>query len=399
MHVPRKLFISAIKKVHGKMLDAKSAAFATSLLKSYYKRADIRVDAVPEREFGFGNFENKIAFRHQAFGDLASLKKYMSDNAPAFCDASSSLYAYPDARPMEKKQWKGSPLVFDLDASDLHLDCQKRHGSAWVCQNCLDEVKHETVKLIEEFLIPDFGFSKDEIEVNFSGNRGYHVHVNSKEMFALDSKQRRGISEYISGANMDIKRFFPTMGQKGTRLTGPKPSDYGWGGKLARGLISALNEGEGSLERLGIDPKIAKKLMAQKADIVFGITTGNWDKINIQKKAEFWNGVMQKMSISQSDSIDRNVTNDVYHLVRLPDTIHGGSGLLAKRIGSPSNLDAFDPMRKAVAFRGGVVTLHIGAAPEFSIVGETFGPYENAVVELPTAAALYLVLKRLGEIT
>ncbi len=381
------------------MLDEKSAAFAISLLKEYYKSADLLVENVPEREFGFGNFETKIAFRHYSFGDLASLRKYMAANAPAFCDASSSLYTYPDARPMEKKQWKGSSLTFDLDASDLRLDCQKVHGSSWVCQNCLDEVKLETIKLIEDFLVPDFGFSKSEINVNFSGNRGYHIHVNSKEIFLLDSKQRRGISEYISGTSMDIRRFFPTIGQRGMRLVGPKPSDYGWGGKLARGLISALNEGPSALAKLGIEAKMAKKLETQKAEIIFGITTGNWDKINIQKKAEFWDAVMQKMAISQSDSIDRNVTNDVYHLVRLPDTIHGGTGLIAKRLASVSQLDRFDPMTEAVAFGSGRAKVHIDKAPEFSIGGQEYGPYEDMDVHLPTCAALYLILKRLARVT
>ncbi len=383
------------------MLDEKSAAFATSLLREYYRGADLAIENVSEREFGFGNFETKIAFRHYAFKDLSALRRYLVANAPPFCDASSSLYAYPDARPMEKKQWKGSPLTFDLDASDLRLDCQKAHGSSWICQNCLDEVKAETIKLIEDFLVPDFGFLRSEINVNFSGNRGYHVHVNSKEIFLLDSKQRRKISEYISGTSMDIRRFFPTIGQRGMRLVGPKPSEHGWGGKLARGLITALNGGTAAMTKLGIDAKMAKRLEAQKAEVIFGITTGNWDKINIQKKGEFWSAVMQRMAISQSDSIDRNVTNDVYHLIRLPDTIHGGTGLIAKRLASPSQLDKFDPMLEAVAFGSGSgsAKLHIERAPKFSIGGEEYGPYENSDENLPACTALYLILKRLGRIT
>lgn len=188
------------------MLDESSKKLAEDLFRRYYQKAELPISGINEREFGFGDFEKKIAFRHYSFKDAASLKKYLVDKAPAFASYSSSLYQYPDARPMEKKAWKGSSLIFDLDASDLHLKCQAEHGRSWVCQNCLDSVKAEAVKLIEEFLVPDFGFSEKEIKVNFSGNRGYHIHVYSDEIFHLNSQERKGISDYISGLNIDPSR-------------------------------------------------------------------------------------------------------------------------------------------------------------------------------------------------
>ena len=378
-------------------LDAKAETLARGLFRGYYEKMSFSVSGLPQREFGFGNFERKIAFRHYSFKDAESLKRYVVANVPAFMSFSSSLYRYPDAKPMERKGWLGAEMVFDLDASDLRLKCQAVHGRSWVCDNCLDRVKDETVKLVEDFLVPDFGFSRNEISVNFSGNRGYHVHVNSKEVFGLTSEQRKGMSEYISGMNMNMTAFFPTLGQRGKRLVGPKPADYGWGGRLARGFISALNSGEESLIGLGIDPKMAKRLEASKAEVIFGITTGNWDKINVPKKADFWTNAMKGMAIAQSDSIDRNVTNDTSHLIRMPDTLHGDTGLAGRSL-AVGDLGKFNPMDDAVVFGGEPMKVVTEKVPAFRMRGEEHGPFDNAAVELPAYAALYLLLKRVARL-
>ena len=375
------------------MLDEITRKAVSSLFKEYYKRFTPDADDLGKREFGFGDFEKKVSFRHYSFADTAALKKYLYDNAPAFVNYSASLYKSPAARPMEKKGWLGSELAFDLDAGDLHLDCQKEHGSAWACTNCLNSVKAETIKLMEDFLIPDFGFSSNELAVNFSGNRGYHVHANKKALYSLTQKERRAVTEYIAGINVHIETFFPTMGQKGKRLVGPKPSDYGWAGRLAGAMVKALNGGVESLQSLGIDQKIAKKLAASKADFIFGITTGNWDKIPIPKKAEFWADVMKRMAIAQGDSIDKNVTNDIYHLIRMPDTIHGDTGLVGKSI-PVSELGSFDPLVEAIAFRNGSLTIEAKTKEALIINNETYGPYSGGRIELPVYAALYLLLKR-----
>jgi DNA primase small subunit len=116
--------------------------------------------SIERREFGFGDFERKIAYRHMAFRDWKALKTYLTNDAPPFVSVSSAHYQHPDGRPMENKGRIGAELVFDLDANDLNLPCAKVHGSSWVCDKCLDAVKAETHKLIEDFLMSDFGFSE-----------------------------------------------------------------------------------------------------------------------------------------------------------------------------------------------------------------------------------------------
>lgn len=359
----------------------------------FYKSAYVTVDRIESKEFGFGDFDNTIARRHMGFRNAKTLNAYLAAAAPSSVSFSSAFYRYPEGRPMERKGWLGSELVFDLDASDLRLPCQLKHGKSWVCSSCLDSVKREVVKLIEDFLIPDFAVQEGAIHVNFSGNRGYHIHITDERFYPLKTKEREQITGYITARGINMKVFFPSLGERGKRLTGPKPTDPGWGGKLARGVISALNSGEPMLAVLGVDGPVARKLIKNKAEVILGITMGNWDKINIEHKADFWTNVLKSMAVGQTSSIDKNVTSGVEHLIRLPGTVHPGTGLLAK---PATSLDKFEPMKEALLFRKGSVKVKVEKAPEFSIGGETFGPFEKEARELPTYAAIYLMLKRVA---
>ncbi len=367
--------------------------FVQELISRYYKDANIEVDAIANREFGFGSKEKKIETRHYAFPNIDSLRKFLVENAPYYVSYSTSYYKYPSARPMEKKERFATELVFDLDVTDMNLSCQKIHGKDWVCENCLYEVKREAIKLVEDFLINDFGFSKDEIEINFSGYRGYHIHVKSKEALELDQEARKEISDYITANNLDFDKIFYI---KNGRLVGPKPNDFGWYSKIAKSILDALQD-YNKLVSLGINPRIAKKLYEKKELVEMGIKNGNWDMVAISKKEEFWKRLISNLSIKQSDKIDANVTIDPTHLIRMPNTIHGGSGLIAKKF-SFNEIDKFDPMKDAIAFKDG--DLRVYANTKFPLImnDETFGPYNGEEVTIPKYAALYLYLKGLAEI-
>jgi DNA primase small subunit len=373
------------------------AVFSAMLGEYYSSAANLAPAHIERREFGFGDLQRKISYRHYGFRTKEALKSYLCENKPPFVSYSMAEYKDPIARPIENKGFLGAELVFDLDANDLHLSCAPAHSSSWVCGNCLSAVKDETIRLVEDFLIPDFGFSADFIHINFSGNRGYHVHVTDSRVFPLDGNARKEISAYISGFGLDAANFFPTLGLAGQRLIGPRPTDGGWRGKLARHAIEALNRGEDALVGLGIEPRIARKLVKNKTEIIFGIGSGNWDKINIPKKGEVWTKLLSGLAINTGDSIDRNVTNDIRHLIRLPNSIHGDTGLIAKEI-SINGLQSFDPRKDAVAFQKGEMKVKTGAVPQFEIQDMTFGPYNTGqTISLPTSAAIYIIRKGLAE--
>jgi DNA primase small subunit len=388
----------ASERYGGSVLDDKAKSLVTRLIRDYYSSATVAPPDIARREFGFGEFDKKISYRHMSFKDVPALARYLVESAPPFVSYSSAEYKDPSARPIENKGFIGAELVFDLDANDLNLKCTPSHPSFWVCPNCLESVKAETIRLVEDFLIPDFGFSEKDIRANFSGNRGYHIHISSEEVMGLDRHARRSITKYISGIGLSAEAFFPTIGIRGVQLRGPKPSDYGWGGKISNAFVKALNEGTDSVVGLGIERPIAARLVKKRSDVIFGITTGNWDKVSIPKKAEFWENVVKSIAISQSDSIDSNVTNDPSHLIRLPGTIHGDTGLVAKEVGI-LGLNRFDPTVHAIAFQKGTITVQTGEVPEFSMQDQSFGPYkEGSTVELPTAVGVYLVLKKTAQV-
>jgi DNA primase small subunit len=302
---------------------------------------------------------------------------------------------------MENKGWLGSELVFDIDATDMHLKCQTAHGTSWVCENCLAVVRGEAIKLIEEFLIPDFGFSKQEISVNFSGNRGYHIHVNKESILKLDSAARKEISAYITGSGISFEDFFTVEGighgKRIKRLAGPKPTEPGWRGRIARSVISDMNKGIEHLISTGIDPAAAKNMFKKRALIEMGINNGNWDMVYVRDKTRFWSDVIKSHAIAQSDRIDENVTNDTGHMIRLANTIHGSTGLLSKKADTGA-LQSFEPMTECVVLAKDQIKVKANTKNPLDIGGETFGPYSGEEAELPGYAAMYLFLKGFAEI-
>ncbi|MFH1448371.1 MAG: DNA primase catalytic subunit PriS [Candidatus Micrarchaeota archaeon] len=359
-------------------------AFVRDKFSHYYSTASPEPPTSPgSREWGFGGWVKKIETRHFSFQSTQDLHAYLRRNAPFYISYSSAYYEFPEARPMERKRWLGADLIFDIDADQLNPPCIKEHGPGWVCDKCLDLTKDEAVKLMEEFLIKDFGFGN--ILVNFSGNRGYHIHVMDEEIRELSGSQRRELSDYISGKGLNYKSF---LSKKSSRWEGPRPDDPAWGGRIAKGFVSMLKEKK--LERI-LKPTTAKRFYKMESEVIAGIGRGNWDVVGIKNHGVVWNDLVEFLGINLGDNIDQNVTFDTSKLIRMPDSLHGETGLLAKRV---KDLDRFDPLSDTVVFGKEPLKVKITKAHPIRIWDETFGPYENQTLELPEAVAIYLMCKK-----
>ena len=375
-----------------------SRGIITELIRSYYRSLDsIAPDKIEQREFGFGTFDDKIAFRHVAFKNEADFKKYLVQTAPLFADYSAAYYKLPDARPMERKEWLGSELRFDIDATDLPTECKQVHGKGWVCAKCLDAAKAETVKLVEDFLYADFGFGEGETQINFSGNRGYHVRVTNEAVLKFDANARSELSSYIRGSGIILRSMFPSLGERGKQLLGPSLGDAGWRGKIARGYSQALASDDSLLD-LVQDSKLSKYLKRKKPLIDLGLANGNWDMVRIPKKEEVATKIAERIIYNKIARIDENVTKDPSHLMRLPNSIHGGSGLIAKKIPSLRALDKFEPMSDAIAFKEGELKVKANMRNSIVMNGQQYGPYNDETVVVPKYVATYLYLKDLADI-
>src|SRR2546428_5334381 len=151
---------------------------------------------------------------------------------------------------MEEKGWLGADLVFDLDADHI----LRVKGMAY--EVMLEEVKSEVAKIVDQYLLTDFGFDDDASLITFSGGRGYHIHVRDPRVWELHSHERREIVDYITGTELDaehlfrrvpleLRKFQDTATVK-YRYVMPSPNDAGWPGRLARGIVASAER----LERM-----------------------------------------------------------------------------------------------------------------------------------------------------
>ena len=377
---------------------AKSPAPALWLqekFRQYYANARPQIQQVEKREFGFGSWEKKIEFRHLSFENPQSLWLRLRKDAPLYVSCSAAYYEFPANRPMANKHWLGADLIFDLDAEPDEL-------SPFILNKTLEGVRSKAITLIEDFLIPDFGISKDELLVNFSGSRGYHVRAYHKDSQSLGRAERREIVDYIEGAGLAFEDFFseefisdPDNAHRHfSKLIGPRPDMGGYKGKFARRVIRMLNDSESAAR---ISPMLKNADNVQR--LISGIEKGNWSAVQIPHATERFKEIFMQTSLRLTNQVetDANVTIDTSKILRLPDSIHGGSGMLAKTIPPAKKLEEFSPLIDALAFSmkkfETVRTLRKIPAQEFG--GQAFDEIPFAKeIGLPEAYAIYLVCKK-----
>lgn len=309
--------------------------------KAYYSRHSppLPLD-FGQREFGFG-FETKIDYRHKAFANKREFEEYFAVQAPLYASHSCAVYRYPDARPMEKKEWLGADLVFDFDAPRLPKEhyASKEHN-ALLCPRCLHAVLNDALQLTEEFLWGDFGLSKRDTILVYSGNKGYHVHVRSNAVRGLRQEERRELLEYVNGPKQLLRK------QKIGRvevLRGPSSHAKGWHAKYYHEALKAIGSVEG-MRQLGLSKPKATKILADAERVKAGLAKGNWDAF--AGLEDFWLKVFEETKKKHALQPDAQVTLDLARLIRLPGSLHGGTGLIAATVEKPN----FNPLRDAVAF-------------------------------------------------
>ncbi|MCX6778053.1 MAG: DNA primase catalytic subunit PriS [Candidatus Micrarchaeota archaeon] len=364
-------------------------SFVSAKFASYYSRNRVAAPpSIEKREWGFGGWGKKIESRHRSFASEDELAAYLRRNTPLFISYSCAYYEYPDARPMEKKNWLGGDLVFDIDADPAGAGC--KHTGDWICDKCLGEAKAQAIRLVEEFLIPDFGLAKGEIGVNFSGGRGYHVHIQRKDVLGLDSSARREVADYITGTGLEPKALgFDEKGRRGGKITGPRPDSPGWGGRIARHVIAS----DAVLEEMA-----GVKKEERKKEFSDGIREGNWSRTKVSNVKLFAiiGREVKSLAVRLGGDIDQAVTFDTSKLIRLPDSLHGETGFAARKI---KNLESFDPLKDAVVFGKSEMRIKmLSWAGEIRIWNEIYGPYgKGAEAEVPEAVGMFLICKKKAE--
>lgn len=402
-----------------------AAQFLRQKFRDYYRAHRIEsVPAIEQREFGIGEFGKKISQRHLAFKSVNELNSFLQTEVPFYISYSCAYYRFPASKPMEAKAFEKADLIYEFDADDLRTDCKQAHdswlcekcgakgkgaveactgcGSApkleqWVCDECLGEVKKQVLQLLE-ILHDDFGLTGG-MSINYSGSKGYHIHVRSADIQKLPQHARVELVDYLTAEKIDFRNLGFYLDENKRFVCPTTEFAKGWAGKLLQ--EAQLLFERGNAEEIAVAGAISvresKELLKDFPKIVRGIKQGMLLQLPGRKTEKFWTAVLQYCTERLKLKIDRQTSVDIAKIVRVPETIHGGSGLLAKSL-PVSALKGFEPLKEAVAFGDAPVKLRIKKTPKFSLNGCNFGPFENAETDLPEFAAVYLLAAGKAEI-
>jgi DNA primase small subunit len=222
------------------------------------------------------------------------------------------------------------------------------------------------MKLIN-LLITDLGIKKNCIEVYFSGNNGFHLHVLDNRFDTLDSRARADIVGYLMGIGMMAESIGVRKRPEGILIKFPKSGlSYGWRKRIAN--------------KLGIDQLSTVKLN------------------NIVQQKGGYDGFREELSRLTRESgvrIDPHVTIDIHRVFRMPGTLNSKSGLTKMRC---DDLELFDPFINACLLGENEVNVEAKAHINLKLKGQSFKIKKQAQ-RLPLYAAVYLICKGIAELS
>ncbi|WP_332899549.1 DNA primase small subunit PriS [Haladaptatus sp. CMSO5] len=387
-------------------MEERTRAYLRGRFRDYYRRHEITPPPnAHEREWGFipwTDTPGTTMVRHRSLLDLGDLGEFLRHKRPRHVYFSAGQYADPSANSMTKKRWQGSDLVFDLDADHLPSVTLGEDSYAEMLEKC----KTALMRLLS-FLDEDFGFR--DTQVVFSGGRGYHVHVRDAAVNELEREARREIVDYVRGIGLDFDELIATESVQG--LGRKTPADKrtlrirgGWGKRAHRHLMGYVDDvldqdEEAALERLqskdGVGEGRAKAALTAMQSNRDAIAAGNIDVHPAFYKIA--RDVMREVVDLDNAPIDEPVTTDTNRLIRLPGSLHGGSGLQVLRL-ERDELAEFDPLKAAVpdTFVGHDITVEVKNGGTVELGGDSFTLSEGDVT-VPEYLGIFLMARGRAE--
>jgi len=379
-------------------VQSNESEFLKKLFGAYYEKNYINsVPDVSFREFGFGVFRRKIANRNMYFASIDEMNSFLRQSTPLFFSYSNAYYSHPERTPMSAKELIKADIIYEFDADELGLVVEELNGIQWFMSEHLNEAKKQVFRLID-FLENDFGFTREGLSINFSGKAGYHVHLRSKTIRDLKKRARIELVDYLTAHNMD----YTNLGYNFESKHFSCPVNKGrWAGRLNNGIKEFFNKDSKEISKITETPaKKVSLLLSEKPKLFEAMDNGTLLQVEGKKSKLFWEKVLAYVTSKELSPIDRQTSIDLHKIIRVPQTLHGDTGFIAKTI-SLDELTSFDPYKDAVVFdsafakKFGKETLlvHINKTPKFSILGVGYGPFENVDEELPLSVAVYLIGK------
>ncbi len=308
------------------------------LFKEYYSvpgKLELPFD-MELREFALQPLFLQTYIRHLSFNSENQLISYLTNKVPAHLFYSSAKYQLPDAKDVDRKGWMGADLLFDIDADHL---CEVREVR--FCPTCGSITSSPSCE-------------KDGTETSIYQEMG--------EECMKEGGRHASLLEDI------LRHDF-----------GMEPKVYFSGNRGFHVQVDCVGECAllGSEERKEIVDYVS-------GDYVPDYKGSTSDPGWVGRKARGEKGVL----------LDRQVTIDVKRLIRIPNSLHGKSGLIVKRV-DPRN---FTPRVKDLSPFDGVVTFKPFLTISTKIFDVETSIERGKIIVLPSAVGVALYLKGLGEI-
>jgi DNA primase small subunit len=401
------------RRVQDRTMDERTRSYLEGRFRDHYRRHPPGLPpGAADREWGFIPWTEgpgTTMVRHRSLVEVGNVGEFLARRHPRHAYFSAGRYDDPGAGQMSEKGWRGSDLIFDLDADHLPgVDADEPYGEM------LAACKDALCRLLD-LLERDFGFS--ELAVVFSGGRGYHVHVRDESVRDLDRTGRREVVDYVRGrAAFETLLASETVAGVGRETPAEKRSlrtDGGWSRRVHDRLCEVVAElrrrdAESAKRHLRERDGVGKK----KAEQIYRAATERHEEIlagNVDLSpgfVEFARTVATETLAAESAPIDEPVTTDLRRLIRLPGSLHGGSGLAVRRIRRP-DVEEFDPLVDAVpeTFTDAEVAVEVtetpaavpGSAGEVRLDGSSF-TIEEGRQYVPEYVGVFLACRGRAEI-
>jgi DNA primase small subunit len=290
---------------------------------------------------------------------------------------------------MAEKEWAGADLIFDLDAD--HIMRGPYHLM-------LSRVKEETLKLLA-MLTDELGFDPRHLQVVFSGGRGYHIHIRDPSVRQWGSQERREMIDYICGTGIDAKAM----------LEKRKSEASGWRLRYREALLSYLewlgaqppDAANEHLVALGAGKKAAAHELERLGEHTGNLRQGQTDALlrdrTLRLALSDENPELLRQIRQRGALADEPVTTDTKRLIRMPGSLHGGSGLRVTPLGVRELAD-FDPLTDAVVFGERKVMVDPSASLTMQMMGNSYIIEKNKISTVPEALAIFLCCRGWAEI-
>ncbi|MEF8881923.1 MAG: DNA primase small subunit PriS [Halapricum sp.] len=388
-------------------MEERTRAYLRGRFGDHYRRADLTPPPdANEREWGFIPWTSgpgTTMVRHRSLLDLGTIEEFLARKRPRHIYFSAGRYDDPSASSMGQKGWRSSDLVFDLDADHLPSVTLGEDTYAEMLEKCKDAL----LRLLD-FLEDDFGF--EDLTVVFSGGRGYHVHVRDAGIQGLESDARREIVDYVRGIGLEFDALVTeeavggTAGRKSPAHKRTLATEGGWSARAHDHIVATVEDLLAADEDVALGRLQSYEGIGEgKAQAALRAIRENTDQLragNIDIHPAFVqvaDALIAEVVDTDNAPIDEPVTTDTNRLIRLPGSLHGGSGLAVERI-DREDIDAFDPLVDAVpeTFVGHEITVEVTDGGTVELYGDSF-TLEEGVHSVPEYLGVFLMTRGRAE--